>query len=93
MINDEETNKGEQMTITLEQVFELVSFKQTENGLWEVSDVKGNVYGDVKGSIKGDVHGDIEGDVRRDICGDVAGRVKGTVLGTIRGVKWWRGKE
>ena len=40
------------MKITLEEVHQLVTFKQSDKGLWEITSVRGNVYGDVKGLLR-----------------------------------------
>ena len=82
--------------ITLEEVLELVTFKQYPNNTWLICDVKGTITGDVIGSICGNVGGDvggyITGSVFGDVCGDVGGivgrSVGGKVWGTINGREW-----
>ena len=47
--------------ITLEELLQLVSVKQTSDGGWHIDDVKGDVCGAVLGNIDGYVFGKING--------------------------------
>ena len=47
--------------ITLEELLELVTVKQSIDGKWHILDVKGHVYGYVDGDVKCDVYGSING--------------------------------
>ena len=71
--------------LQLDQLAELISFNEDENGLLTIQDVKGDVKGNVWGGVKGDVLGNVGGDVlgrvKGDVLGDVLGRVKGSVSG------------
>ena len=64
------------ITITLEEILQLVSVEKDVNGQWCIK----SVYGDVKGSIYGDVKCNV-------IC-SVFGNVGISVGGTIDGKKW-----
>ncbi len=49
--------------ITLEELLELVTVKQTYDGGWQIIDVKGNVHGDVEGFVLGDVRSHVYGKI------------------------------
>lgn len=65
--------------ITLEELLEVVTVKQTSDGLWQIIDVKCTIYGDVYGIVFGNV---------KTVGGDVLGNVLGNVGGTINGREW-----
>ena len=66
--------------ITLEELLQLVSVKQTSDGGWHIDDVKGSVFG----VVFGDVHSDVNGTV----FGAVLGNINGYVFGKISGREW-----
>ena len=71
--------------ITLEELLEVITVKQTSEGFWQITDVKCTIFGDV-GDVFGDV-GDVSGSVG-DVFGDVCGDVYGIVRGKINGKEW-----
>ena len=74
---------------TMEQVLDLVNFKQYYDGSWYVVDVKGDVVGsvggDVVGCVFGNVYGSVGGNVRGSVGGYVCGNVEGSVGGNVEG--------
>ena len=67
--------------LQLDQLAELISFNEDENGILSIQDVRGSVWGDVVGNVEGDVWGSVLGNVKGDVKGDVWGSVKGDVRG------------
>jgi hypothetical protein len=59
--------------LQLDQLAELISFNEDENGILTIQDV----FGSVKGHVLGDVWGDVEGSVKGSVGGHVWGKVKG----------------
>ena len=55
----------------LDQLAELITFVEDDEGNIRIKDVKGNVCGDVKGSVLGDVWGNVLGNVKGSVLGDV----------------------
>jgi|TARA_B110000908_G_scaffold105552_1_gene124332 hypothetical protein len=45
----------------LDQLAELITFKEDDNGVLTIQDVWGDVKGDVWGSVLGNVKGDVKG--------------------------------
>ena len=53
----------------LDQLAELITFKEDAAGTLRIQDVKGNIFGDVLGDVRGDVLGDVVGTVWGSVCG------------------------
>ena len=57
----------------LDQLAELITFNEDDDGVLSIKDVLGNVEGSVLGSVWGDVEGSVWGDVKGRVLGDVWG--------------------
>jgi len=61
----------------LDQLAELITFDENEDGVLFIKDILGNVHGDVYGNIKGNVYNDIKGNVYCNIEGILTGKIAG----------------
>ena len=61
----------------LDQLAELITFKEDENGVLSIQDVLDSVEGNVKGSVLGSVEGSVWGNVWGSVWGNVWGSVWG----------------